>query len=154
MARSDAELDRLEAAAAAWVGTPWCDNSGTLGRGVCCHRLLASVYVAAGWLPEFDLPRGISGHARGNDRPVMLEWFRTAGDRWFDEVPCYIDGPSGVVTPGDALLIRVGHAPHHLGLALRDGRVLHVSTRQGVRIIQSGQQWLRLLAHVFRPKIV
>jgi glyoxylase-like metal-dependent hydrolase (beta-lactamase superfamily II) len=146
MARSDAELDRLEAAAAAWVGTPWCDNSGTIGAGACCHRLLAAVYVAAGWLPEFDLPRGISGHARGNDRPVMLEWFRTAGDRWFEEVQD--------VQTGDALLIHVGHAPHHLGLALRDGRVLHVSTRQGVRIIQSGGQWLRLLAHAFRPKTV
>lgn len=144
MARSDAQIEALEAAAMSWVGTPWMDNSAVRGRGVCCHLLVARVYQAAGWLPEFAMPAGAALHARGNDRPIMLEWFRGPGAALFEEVANH--------QPGDALLIRVGHVPHHLGLALRGGRVLHVTHRQGVRIIESAGQWERLKEHVFRPK--
>jgi len=144
MARSEQELDVLEASAQAWVGTPWADNSATIGRGVCCHLLLARVYQSAGWLPFLEMPTGSAMHARGNDRPIMLEWFQGQGAEWFSEVYAH--------EPGDALLLHVGHVPHHLGLALRGGRVLHVTHRQGVRIVESGGQWERLLANVFRPK--
>ena len=144
MARSETELDALEASAQAWVGTPWADNSAAIGRGVCCHLLLARVYHAAGWLPALEMPTGSSMHARGNDRPIMLEWFRGLGSEWFLEVDAH--------EPGDALLLHVGHVPHHLGLSLRGGRVLHVTCRQGVRIVESGGQWERLLANTFRPK--
>lgn len=145
MARSDRELDALEAAAGAWIGTPWCDDSETRGRGVCCHRLVAAVYREARWIPDgVEIPSGPALHARGNDRPMMTEWFRGPGAEWFEEV--------SVPEPGDALVIRVGHAPHHLGLLLRGNRVLSVTSRQGVRIVQNATKWLRLLANSFRPK--
>lgn len=144
-ARSELELDALEARALAWVGTPWCDGSASIGRGVCCHRLLASVYHEAGWLPEMELPDAPAAHARGNDRPIMLEWFRGPGAAYFDEV-------IEVVLPGLALLVRVGHVPHHLCLALRGNRILHVSHRQGVQIVENANRWLRHLAHAFEPR--
>lgn len=145
MARSEQELDALEASAAAWVGTPWLDNSAAIGRGVCCHLLVARTYQVAGWLPDLTIPSGAAMHARGSDRPVMLDWFRGPGLQWFDEVSSR--------QPGDTLLLRVGHVPHHLGLALRGERVLHVTYQQGVRIVESGGRWERLLAGVFRPKV-
>lgn len=144
MERSEKELDALEASANKWIGTPWMDNSAALGRGVCCHLLLASVYFDAGWLPEMPMPQGAAMHARGNDSPIMLGWFRGPGSTWFREVVTH--------EPGDALLLHVGHVPHHLGLALRDGRVLHVTHNQGVRIVDSNGRWEKLLANVFRPR--
>jgi len=143
MEKSELQMDALEAAATSWVGTPWCDGSATKGLGACCHKLIGSVYFEAGWLPAFDFPEGAAAQSRGNDRPIMMEWFTGPGANWFKEV----ETPE----PGDTLLIRVGHSPHHLGLMLRDWRVLHVTYTQGVRIIDNAGQWLRLLANTFRP---
>lgn len=145
MGRSEQDLAALETAAESWIETPWCDDSETKGRGACCHRLVAAVYRDAGWLPgDVSIPSGPALHARGNDRPLMVDWFRGPGAAWFDEVADPM--------PGDALVIRVGHAPHHLGLLLRGNRVLSVTSRQGVRIIPNASQWFRLLAHAFRPR--
>lgn len=147
MERSD-PIARLEAAAAAWVGTPWCDDSEVRGRGVCCHRLVAAVYREAGWLPgNIAIPSGAAMHARGNDRPIMREWFTGPGAEWFDVV-------EGDPQAGDALLIRVGHTAHHMGLRLSGDRVLSVTTRQGVRIVRNASQWLRILDSAFRPRTI
>lgn len=145
VARNDAELDALESRAAAWIGTPWCDGSASIGVGVCCHRLLASIYYEAGWLPLLDLPDVPAAHARGNDSPVMLDWFRGPGATYFAET-------AEAGSPGLALLVRVGHVPHHLCLSLRGGRILHVSHRQGVQMVDNAWRWIQRLSNAFEPR--
>lgn len=148
MARSDQDLDRLEAAAAAWAGTPWCDNSQTRGRGVCCHLLMRALYVEAGWLPDLEVPIGSSRAARWSNESPILEWMRGAGAQWFSEIAI---GASSEL-PGDTIIMKVGHVPHHMGMVLRGGRVCHVTSTQGVRIVAALNQWRPRLTHIFRPR--
>ena len=54
---STLSIQRLEEAAAGWVGTPFVEHSAVRGVGVCCHMLAASIYFDAGWLPRFELDR-------------------------------------------------------------------------------------------------
>jgi cell wall-associated NlpC family hydrolase len=147
MARSDAELDRLEAAAAAWVGTPYADNSAVRGRGVCCHLLMREIYQDAGWLHGVQAPKGSAQMSRWANTSPMLDWFQGSGSQWFAPVPV------NEVQPGDVLLVKCGHVAHHLALVLRDLRICHVTQSQGVRIVRGIGSWQRLVAYVFRPRI-
>lgn len=145
MGKSD--VSALDAAAERWVGTPWCDNSATVGKGACCHRLMAAIYQESGWLPAFDVPDGSATAARWLNTSPILDWFRGPGHAWFDEV-------LGNPIPGDALLIRTKHVPHHLVLVLSGQRFVHVTHDHGVQIAPLNPVWRRLLAHTFRPRAV
>lgn len=146
MARSDADIARLEEAAMKWVGTPWCDNSAVVGRGVCCHLLMREVYRDAGWLPGLEVPLGSAQAARWSNESPILAWLRGPGSQWFTEAP------GDELMTGDTILLRCGHVPHHMGLVLADDRVLHVTSSQGVQAVPAIRAWRRLLAHIFRPR--
>jgi cell wall-associated NlpC family hydrolase len=148
MARSDAHIARLEAEAAKWVGTPWCDNSAEIGRGVCCHMLMREIYVGAGWLTDLDAPNGSAQSARWSNESPILHWMMADGSKWFDLVNMLHDD----LLPGDTLLLKVGHTPHHMGLLLWNGRVCHVTTNQGVQIVSGLQRWWPRITHAFRPR--
>jgi cell wall-associated NlpC family hydrolase len=77
----------------------------------------------------------------------MLAWLYGPGAQWF--LPVGIE--SEPIEPGDLLLVRYGHVPHHLALALSQGRVVHVSMRHGVQILPSmPRRFLRYISHRFR----
>jgi cell wall-associated NlpC family hydrolase len=145
MGRSDADIARLEDAARAWEGTPFVHNSAVRGLGVCCHRLIGSVLVDAGWLPPMEFPTGAATAPRWAQTSVMAEWFAGPGAEWFDATD---DAPQ----PGDVLLLRTGHAAHHLALVLTGDRVMHATITQGAHIRPMVPAMRRLLVATYRPK--
>lgn len=145
MGRSESRLADLDHAAAAWVGTPWADDSAVRGRGACCHRLVAAIYAEAGWLPPMPVPGGPALAAAWRDQSPMLDWFLSDGREWFHQVP--VD----TLSAGDAVLIRVRRIPYHLAILLGGQRLVHVTHEHGVRIIQASPAWIRHVDHVFRP---
>lgn len=138
--------EALLRAAKAWVGTPWCDNSGVRGRGACCHKLAAAIYSDAGWL-HLNPPDGVATAARWANRSPILDWLRDDGFEYFEELQ-----PTQDLRPGDLMLIKVGHVAHHLALLLPGNQAVHVTHQHGVQIVPILPVWRRLLAHVFRPR--
>lgn len=139
--RTPEELARLEAAARAWEGTPFCANSAVLGGGVCCHRLCCELYTGAGWLPALTVPAG-APTAQGR---AMVEWLDGAGSAFFSRV-------FGEVEPGDLLGFRIRGEIRHLGVALPGGRLAHSTIGPGATIAPNLPRPLaRRLGGVWRP---
>jgi cell wall-associated NlpC family hydrolase len=153
ISQAPARSPRTEAlvrAAESWAGTPFAPNSAVKGAGVSCHQLMAQIYREAGWLDLQGLPNGDPGHARAGNSAPMLAWLDGPGQIWFERL--WLDVPLRLA-PGDLLLVRYGHVPHHLAMMLPAARVVHVSVRHGVHILPVLPR--RFAGHifaVFRPK--
>jgi len=141
-------LERLEAAAAAWEGTPFCERSAVRGAGVSCSMLCFSVYHDAGWLPDLVVPNAPVGWSRSQNRSIMEEYLdHGEGLEWFARVAA-VDA----MQPGDLLGFRLGHCIHHLAILLGGGRVVSSVEQLGVRISPCLQPvWFKRLAAVWRP---
>lgn len=134
------------AAALSWVGTPFCANAASKGRGVCCHRLVAEIYFEAGWLPRIDLPAGSPRWAQGSSRSLIEDWLDQDGKQWFQ---------AGEASPqaGDLLGFRVGHCVHHLAIALPGGGLAHAIQGHGATILHElPAAWGKRLARIWRPR--
>jgi len=145
--RTPSEIDRLEVAARGWIGTPFCENSGVRGAGVCCHMGVAEVYFDAGWLPRMDLPKGPPGHSRAKSESLMEPWLDDSeqGRLFF--------APVTAIWPGDLLGFRIGRCVHHLAIALRAGSIFHVVEVIGATIGPTiPASWHKRLQRVWRPR--
>lgn len=156
----------LEAAAAAWLGTPFCERSAKKGAGVCCHALPLEIYFDAGWLVRFDYPMGAPGTARVQKAddfaatgapfvsvPLPSSPSPLRGNQFPDgDVPRRREGGEGLeIMPGDTLQFQLGRTSHFV-LVLSD-RYIH-ATKAGVQYAVSLQpNWLPRLARIWRPKL-
>lgn len=141
-------LERLEAAARAWEGTPFCERSAVKGAGVSCHLLCFVVYRDAGWLPDIEVPNAPVGWSRSQNRSIMEEWLDgPAGRTWFKAA-----GDLTRLQAGDLLGFRIGHCVHHLAILLSRGQVVSSVETLGVRISPCIQPvWTKRLARAWRP---
>ena len=156
---TSAELDRLEASAASWAGTPFCPNSAVKGVGVSCHNLPPAIYFEAGWLPRFPVPDGPPMHGNAGCRSLMEDFL--AGCPHFTDVDpqrlCQTDwrrAIAAIIQAGDMVLSRPARVPHHLALALRSGRFIHVQYRGVANIAPNlPPVWATRLARIYRPNL-
>lgn len=146
MARSKEQLDRLDAVAASWLGTPFVHNSAVKGRGACCHKLMGRIYAEAGMVPDLDLPNGQANAPRWANSSPILEWLMGPGQEWVEEIP------TDKAEPGDMILLRTGHIPHHLAMLLQDARMVHVTYRSGVEIRPVFERHANLVFAAFRTR--
>lgn len=147
--RTPEEIAALDAAAASWVGTPFCEHSAVKGAGVCCHRLVAEVLFEAGWLPRVIIPLGTPGWSRFQDRSLIEGWFSGPGRRFFRDLDL-----STVTEPGDVLGFRIGRCVHHMAMVMAPGakRVLHVLEGAGTCILDAPPPSLaKRLQRIWRP---
>lgn len=152
-----AQLDALEAAAAAWKGTPFVNNSAVKGAGVSCQKLAGELYFDAGWLPRFEIPNGPLQAGRAGGTP-LIEQFLDASPHFVDVDPDRIlqtdwrRGLQEVVRPGYLVLSRPARLPHHLAVALRAGSFVHAVIGMGVQIPpQLPEVWAKRLWRAWRP---
>lgn len=143
-------VSAIEAAAASWAGTPFCENSAVKGAGVCCHLAVAEVYFEAHILPRIPVPLGPAGWSRTQGRSLMEEWLdRGEGMHWF------IERFPREREPGDLLGFRVGHCVHHLAILLPHGRLFHAVDRAGACIAPNlPPAWAKRLVRVWRPTML
>jgi cell wall-associated NlpC family hydrolase len=110
------KLLMLEEAAAAACGR----------KEMRCQVAMADLYKAAGLLPaDLEIPNGPRDWARAQGRSLIKEWL--AQSAHFVEVPA-------PALPGDLLVFRLGHSPHHVAIQLDGGRMAHVFGEHGVQI--------------------
>ena len=137
-------VDRLEADAAQWIGTPFAPNSCARGLGASCQKLAGALYDSAGYRPVV-IPDVPISHARFSDRSFVIEFFSGRDD--FSEVG------HGDIMPGDILAFRIGRCVHHVGVALSGHRFIHALDGSGVSIAhRQDATWASRLAHVWRPE--
>lgn len=151
-------------AATAWEGTPFFPNSEAPGRdgGVDCVHLLHGVYHACGTIPRTTIPPQAMDHGQHSDRSVLVEAFETWPQlrerfkRVASRASVALPSDEPQLLPGDALLFRAGKVPHHAGIMLSGGELLHVMAPGGVRrtrlgTVIRGQSILGRLEAVYRP---
>ena len=116
---------RLETAAASWLGTPFMPHAAVKGAGVCCQKLVGSLYIESGFLPpDFTLPDG------------PMDWSHAHKDSliaaFMDARPDFCGTDLRSVCPGDMLGIRIGGCIHHCGVVLPGGKFIHCLRGSGV----------------------
>ena len=133
----------LEAAASAWIGTPYVQSGAVRGCGASCHMLAAAVLRDAGY-PLPDVPhRGTTG----------LRGYTAAMRAWLDGHPEHF-GPVALeeLAPGDVLLCEVGYGHIALFLGAPGARVLQVLSRMPAHLVSLADP--RTRSHVlaaYRP---
>lgn len=142
--RTPERVAALEAAAAAWLGTPYCQSGAIRGSGASCHRLAGRVLADAG----FPLPpvpeRGAT--LKRDYQSAMTEWLATCGAF----VPLAL--PLDALAVGDVLVADLGVG--HIGLCLGGvgPQVLQVLRGQPVHITTFADPRLQgRLRAAFRP---
>lgn len=142
--RTPERITALEAAAAAWIGTPYCQSGAILGSGASCHRLAGAVLADAGF-PIPPVPeRGAT--LKRDYQSAMIEWLGSCGA--FLPLALPFDRPEA----GDVIVADLGIG--HIGLCLGgDGpQVLQVLRGQPVHVTTFGDPRLRgRLRAAFRP---
>ena len=142
--RTAERVGALEAAAAAWIGTPNCQSGAGRGSGASCHRLAGAVLAEAGF-PIPSVPeRGMT--LKRDYQARMIEWLATCGA--FVPLALPFDRPE----VGDVLVADLGVG--HIGLCLGgDGpQVLQVLRGQPVHITTfADPRLLGQLRAAFRP---
>lgn len=140
----------LEHEAAAWLGTPFRENSAVrgLGGGVSCHNLVAELYFATGCLERFVVPTGSARSLRHGPAGLMLEYLdaQLAG-----RFAALTELSHEAIMPGDMLAIRDGRSIVHVGVALLGGRFVHVLKGTGVLISMTRDSAYTLTA-IRRPQ--
>lgn len=101
-------IARLNAAAQAWLDTPYVQSGAIKGSGASCHRLATAVLAEAGF-PIVNVPE------RGATR---LREYLIAMRTWLDGHPdVFLPVRPDAMAPGDVLLCDagVGHIALYLG---------------------------------------
>ena len=165
---SPEKLAALRIAAAQVVGTPFFANSEAPGKagGIDCVHGLNWIYRITGAIGPIAIPRQRMDHGQHSKRSLLIEAFDTWPELttrfaciWrapADTSSADLKPPTSDFLPGDALCFLAGHVPHHGGLLLESGDLLHVLKRDGAHTIQltaviRGWRILGHLAAVYRP---
>ena len=146
-------LAALDAAAQAWIGTPFAHNGrvrGSLG-GACCHGLTWGVLEDAGFRFGEAMPLGQASHARHSREEIILPWLRMrcgVGEPLMEVTPA----TASQLMPGDITTHRLGLCTHHVALVLPGRFLLETWSRRvaGVRTLDDADATKRMTA-VFRP---
>ena len=113
----DATAQKLETAAARWIGTPY-QYGGTSSRGIDCSGLLQVLYAEA---LDMRLPRTTDEQKRLGTIVAAEAW-----------------------QPGDLVFFDTPGKAQHAGIYLQGGRFVHASTSQGVMVSSmSAPYWQR-----------
>lgn len=142
--RTAERVAALEAAAAVWLGTPYCQSGAIRNSGASCHRLAGAVLADAGFPIPAVPERGAT--LKRDYQSAMIEWLATCGA--FVPLVLAFDRPE----VGDVLVADLGIG--HIGLCLGgDGpQVLQVLRGQPVHVTTFADPRLRgRLRAAFRP---
>lgn len=143
-----ASVAKLNASALSWVGTPFFPFARTRGGGVDCVNLAAALYVEAGFLNDFEMPkytmdRGVH-HAES-----ALEAFLDLRSEFQKLQPSEQEA-----MPGDLLTFRIGKAAHHCGVLVDGTRFVHVYQLHNVQFGDlRDDTWKSRWASIYRPVV-
>lgn len=114
----------IVAEALTWERTPFHDDARLKGIGVDCAQFVAGVYLAAGTVPDFEVPHYSS------------QWFLHSGDERLMNFVIAVGGheiQESQAGPGDLLLYRLGHAFAHAAIIVDwPSQIIHAHKLSGM----------------------
>jgi cell wall-associated NlpC family hydrolase len=116
---------RILDVATGWERTPFHDDANLKGIGVDCAQFVASVYMEAGIVPAFEVPR------------YQAQWFlHRSEERLMDFVRSYArEIDEHEVLPGDLVLYRLGRAYAHAAIIIDwPNEIIHAHKLSGMVI--------------------
>ena len=119
------DRERILKIARSWEGTPFHDDASVKGIGVDCARFVASVYIEAEIVPEFDIPR------------YQAQWFLNRSDEiLMNFVLGYAkEIEEDSVLRGDLVLYRIGRAYAHAAIVMEwPYEIIHAHKLSGMVI--------------------
>lgn len=123
-----------------FIGIPYLDRGRSLA-GVDCYGLVRLVYRE---LRGIDLPSYIERYVMGADLAAIESLIAGALDRW-----ALIEQSSE--TAFDAVLLREGAHPTHIGMVVTPGKMLHVPRGETSRIERyRAGRWQHRIAGFYR----
>lgn len=138
-----ARIAALEAAAAAWLGTPYVQSGAIRGSGASCHKLSSAVLLDAGYPLPATPERGMT----------RLREFTAAMRTWLEAHPEHFAAvPLEALAAGDVLLCQIGIG--HIGLYLGDpgARALQVLRNAPTHFVSlNDPQARRCVLAAYRP---
>ena len=108
-AQTPAEIEgraRIIAEAISWVRTPFHDDARLKGIGVDCAQLVAGVYLDAGVVPAFEIPRYTAQWFMHRSEEKLLDFV----SRFGREIP------ESDVRPGDLAIYKIARAYAHAAI--------------------------------------
>jgi hypothetical protein len=132
---------RLETAAQSWIGTPFMPHAAIKGAGVCCQKLVGSLYIEACFLPPgFALPDGPMDWSHAHKDSLIAAFmdrqpnFISVGRAALPRSQAENDGGAATppYLPGDMLGIKIGGCVHHCGVVITGGKFIHCLRGSGV----------------------
>jgi hypothetical protein len=139
---------RLETAAAAWLGTPFMPHAAVKGAGVCCQKLVGSLYIESGFIPAgFELPDGPMDWSHAHKDSLIAAFM----DRQPNFQPLAFSLQP--FFPGDMLGIKIGGCVHHCGIVITaDGKFIHCLRGSGVIFSNiRDASYLQRIQKIWRP---
>ncbi len=116
---------RILDVATGWERTPFHDDANLKGIGVDCAQFVASVYMEAGIVPAFEVPR------------YQAQWLlHRSEERLMDFVRSYArEIDEHEVLPGDLVLYRLGRAYAHAAIIIDwPNEIIHAHKLSGMVI--------------------
>lgn len=148
------KINLLQAIASTWVGTPFMPNAAIKHAGVCCQKLVGSIYIEAGFLPAgFEIPSGPMDWSHANTRSLIAEFvdtqprFCSIARETFEAIEAQ---------PGDMLGFKIGGCLQHCGILLAaDGRFVHCMRPAGILFSNLKEpSFAQRLERIWRPVTV
>lgn len=159
---TEEEVDRLEAEAASWLGTPYRHWAGVKGRAADCIHFVIKTFDAVGAMQGRKVP--IPNYARDWHMHNGKELLRKGIEKYFPVAkvvdPSTKDGyvfgrrvtGQFILEDGDLILYKYGQHASHSAIYIR-GRVYQALIQGGVHAIDANDpNFIKRLCYVYRFK--
>ena len=147
---SKESVNRLQAEARGWIGTPFVAHCRRRRIGCDCVGMAAGVYSALGFSIPKSWPKYSVGAGAYLDASKVAEV--VGGSPSFQAVePASLDE----LKPGDLIGFKIGRVIHHVGIFLGDDLFLHCTKSIGVdRGTLRDPAWANRMKAIWRPQNV
>jgi cell wall-associated NlpC family hydrolase len=153
---SEERVLALRAEAESWVGTRFQGHARVKGAGVDCVQLAAGIYVATGFLREFEVGWYPIDGGHHDEKSRVVEWIEKSGAFERVGIQQKVAKDAKMTEPpaaGDLIVMKLGRVEHHVGVALGGGLFVHVLYKATVCQESLGRFWKQVTA-VYRPLAV
>lgn len=125
-----------------WIGTRFHGHARVLGVGVDCVQLAGALYIATGFLREFEPGWYPIDGGHHDEQSRVIEWVEKSG--------CFARIGKEAPMAGDLIVMKLGRVEHHVGVALGGGMMVHVMFKASVTVETLGR-FLKNVTAVYRP---
>ena len=144
-------LDKLQAEAESWRGTPFFPHSRAKGKGggVDCVNICHEIYTGCGVMERCEIPPFPMDWSSHKSESVLLKFLETLPKTKgrLEKLP-----PTALALPGDLLAFEIGKCVHHLGVRLQRNRFIHCLKPYGVLLTPANEEeFSERLKWIFRP---